>query len=313
MKLKIKAAFSVVLAWISFVGVGYYLWTSIFFLNKLTFIHIPSLLLVLLLMPLNWFFESLKIYQKFNLNYSFMECVWITLKGLGLSLVTPMGMGVFLGRAMFEDQTRRQNLLTATAFSSYAQSMVTFGIGMFAFFKMGPLGEIGFTSELNNYLVINFLLFLVIAILFWIFLMNGKHLLRRIYMPKLPNSNDGTKIYNSLASLLLLSFVRYLVFGFQYLFLLMPFYSEDWRDLIFPVAVIFMIQSMIVIPPMISGLFRGGIAVCVLTPFGIDLDVCLGIASTLFLINLILPALAGNFLLFGDLRTQNGFKLLTKE
>jgi hypothetical protein len=93
----------------------------------------------------------------------------------------------------------------------------------------------------------------------------------------------------------------------------MPFYSEDWRDLIFPVAVIFMIQSMIVIPPMISGLFRGGIAVCVLTPFGIDLDVCLGIASTLFLINLILPALAGNFLLFGDLRTQYGFKLLTKE
>jgi hypothetical protein len=89
----------------------------------------------MLLMPLNWSLESLKIYQKFNLNYSFKECVWITLKGLGLSLVTPMGMGVFVGRAMFEDQARRENLLTATAFSSYAQSMVTFSIGMFAFYK----------------------------------------------------------------------------------------------------------------------------------------------------------------------------------
>jgi hypothetical protein len=312
--LKFKVAFSVILAWISFVGVGYYLWTSIFFLNKLTFIHIPSLLLVMLLMPLNWSLESLKIYQKFNLNYSFKECVWITLKGLGLSLVTPMGMGVFVGRAMFEDQARRENLLTATAFSSYAQSMVTFGIGMFAFFKMGPFGEIGFTSELNNYLVINFLLFLVIAILFWIFLMNGKHLLRRIYMPKLPNSNDGTKIYTSLASLLLLSFVRYLVFGFQYLFLLMPFLFRRLERSHFSGSCYFYDS---IHDRNSSNDFRtfqrGDCCMCTCTPFGIDLDVCLGIASTLFLINLILPALAGNFLLFGDLRTQYGFKLLTKE
>lgn len=296
----------------SLIGVVYYLWTSIFYLSKLSFLHIPSLLLVMLLMPLNWSLESLKIYQKFNLNYSFKECVWITLKGLGLSLITPMGIGVFLGRAMFEDKLRRENLLTATAYSSYAQSMVTFSLGMVAFFWMGPLEGVVVLSELNNYLVVNFLLFLLGSLLFWIFLMNGKQLLRRIYLQKLPHLKYGSQSTSSLASVLFLSIVRYLVFGFQYLFLLMPFYSGDWSDLIFPVGVIFMIQSMIVIPPMISGLFRGGIAVCVLTPLGIEMDVSLGIASTLFLINLILPALAGNFLLFGDLRTQYEIKLLTK-
>ncbi|MBK9961948.1 MAG: hypothetical protein IPP06_11655 [Saprospiraceae bacterium] len=310
--MRIKFPISAGLTFISFIGVGYYLYTGVIFFNN-TSIHLPSILIVLLLMPINWGLESLKIYQKFNLNYSFKDCVRITLKGLGLSLVTPFGLGAYVGRALFEEQDKRDKLLRASVYASYAQSIVTFGIGLPAFIMFRSSARVAGLSEFNTYLVTNTMLFAGMAFMCWFFLMDGKNILLNLYLRNTSILIFDAKFYSTFTSLIKLSFLRYLVFGFQYLVLLMPFYSESWSELILPISIIFMFQTMLVVPPLLSGLLRGGVAAFILSPLGIDYTVCLGLASTLFLINLILPALAGSFILFSELRTQYRIKLLTEK
>ena len=105
---------------------------SLFNEYKHTVIQIwPSLLMVLLLMPLNWFIESLK-WRRLLLNttkISKYNAVKGVLMGVSLGLFTPNGVGEFAGRIWVVEKKYREQAVSSSIVGSLSQLCITITIG----------------------------------------------------------------------------------------------------------------------------------------------------------------------------------------
>jgi uncharacterized membrane protein YbhN (UPF0104 family) len=255
------------------------------------------LLIVIFLMPLNWGVEAFKwkyAIQKIE-KISFYRSLKLTLIGITLSLFTPNRVGEIPARAMILNKSKFKELTLRTIITSYSQLLITILMGCIGFI----LTINQFALKINSwYIIIGVSIVLIFLFLIY-FKINRleKYLTRISYFKK-------KKIFSALTAstteelmkILVMSFIRYLIFFLQfYLVLRATGVLLFGLNEIMLISVCFMFSS--VIPTLLISEIgvRGSVSLFV---FGLvsDMDVQIILASVLlWVINVIFPALYGVF------------------
>jgi hypothetical protein len=254
------------------------------------------LLSAILLMPINWLLESRK-WQVIMNNYtevSFSSAVISILCGVTCGLVTPARVGEFMGRLLIVRADDRKVSVYASFICSVSQNVVTLILGLIAsIIFVININEL--KISLPNLLIINGLL---VTVGLWVFY-NHQYLISFLsttsfYQKHLQFINGRSTSTSLLNHVLVLSLLRYTVYGSQYLLVLyyLGLSSTLFYNVI-SIGTIFLIQSSIPLPPIMGLLARGEIAVFILGLISYSMPIALLAAGLLWVINLICPALLG--------------------
>lgn len=265
-----------------------------------SFKHIQLLMLVLVLMPLNWFFEAYKwqiLMQAKENKFELVKSLKSVLIGISIGLITPLRLGEYYGRTLVIGSNQLSHSLFSTFVCSLLQNIVTFFVGI--------IGILFFLNYSNIYESSIFFTVLTSSL----FLLVGLGLLFRLdlaikFLGKIPFIKDqvkGIKI-ESISSitkgkLILVTGVRYTIYFFQYV-LLMYFFNVDteFSFILMGVSSIFLIQSMLPLPPFLGLLARAELALLIWSTFEINYVVILSVTFLLWFINLVLPAMIGLYM-----------------
>ena len=265
--------------------------------------NLHYLILCLLLMPLNWFLESIKwrsLVMEFQ-ELSFIESFKAIMAGLSVGVITPQRIGEYGGRVLVLDSQNRVKGILATFLCSLAQNGVNVVFGIIGIFFLNKRLDL-----VSEYWII-FLVISVLAVTSLLYVMyRNTSIVKRVVQKyiKVKWLRDGIyklvylkEISVSLHfKVLLYSILRFAVYLMQYIFILW-FFGIDMSlfEGFTGVSSIYLIQSGIPLPPIVDVAARAELAYLI---WGMYSENVLGILSAtygLWIINLILPSLLGLF------------------
>ena len=267
-----------------------------------------DLAIVILLMIINWSIEALK--WKISIQkvqpISFSRSFRAILSGVSVSVSTPNRIGEYLGRILYMEEGNRLRVISLTIVSSMSQLIVTLfagSMGLFFFRKSIEAGEM--IPGLDSF----WLQVLQCGVIIVLLILTGLYFRLSVLLnlvDKLRNNNRYSWLISSLkdihATLLLkllsLSATRYIVFVVQYFLLFRLFeVSIEWWQCFCAVSVIFLVLAIIPTFAIAELGLRGNVSLKLIGLFSTN---SLGISittATIWIINLVLPAIAGSLLI----------------
>jgi len=261
------------------------------------------LILAVVLMPFNWLAETQKWYQIMH-RYEPMsrwKALRAVLAGVAVSLFTPNRVGEYGGRILFVSAENRWKAVIVNLVGNFAQFMVLLTAGtvgaiwiMGRFWHLDPLYLQAFAMVTTIGLGMMFLVFYNIKVL--------TPIARKIpWLHRVKRFVKDLRVLEQfsqreLSDILKWSAIRYGIYATQYLFLLKFFdITTSLVDGYAGIVTIFLLQTSIPLPPVVGLVARGNLAVQVWGPLGANEISSIAATFTLWIINLILPALVGTF------------------
>lgn len=269
------------------------------------------------LMPLNWWAETRKWHQ-FVRQYDPISpgrallAVWV---GVSFSLFTPNRIGEYGGRVLLLRPASRWKAVVVNLVGNYSQYLVLLTMGLAGaawfvprFLELDPFwSRLFFPLALLGSAIMLALYFNMRRVLPLLQRLGGgrlgKGLLREAEVLQQFNTRE-------LAGILGWAFLRYSIYTTQY-YLTLRFFgiTPGLLNAYAGIAAIFLVQTSLPLPPLAGLLGRGNLAVWVWLPFGANAVSSLAATFTLWIINLILPALIGTFSLFYvNIAKENGYE-----
>jgi hypothetical protein len=264
---------------------------------------------VMILMLANWSLEALKwklLVQGIQ-PISWFRSFKATLTGLTFAFFTPNRMGEYVGRVVYIQKGNRLSAASLTVVSSMAQIMVTLAFGIYGLFRLKsvmhtfPNGWSAAAIWVDALLYIT--LFVLIALTFfylrlaWFFSWMGK-------IPQLERLTGIVKHLqffdlSLLGKIWLLSLVRYIIFIVQYYLLYKVFsVSLDLWQVFWSVSIVFLVLAVFPSIAFLTDLgLRWKTSIEIMQLFNTNSVGILATALTIWVINLVIPALAGSLLL----------------
>jgi hypothetical protein len=276
------------------------------FLYHLSWQKVPLLLLVLVLMPLNWLFETQKwltLLRKIE-SISFYQALKVVLVGLSLSLFTPNRVGEYGGRVMMVSKGNRLHAVWATMVGISSQWIVLVVGGWWALMGAFYLDFMPINSILLGSLILigglaSTFLLVIYFNLKQLVLYAGRFKWTQKWSKKMSDSPFDYYTNRELIQALMYSGIRYLIYSFQYLCLL---YFFGFQASIFAtflgILIVYLLQTGIPLPPSTGLLGRGNIALLIFGYLSIIEGATVAILSatfSLWMLNVVLPSLLGAF------------------
>jgi hypothetical protein len=259
------------------------------------------LLGVLLLMVVNWWIEAekwrilVKQVQPIGRWRSFIA----TIAGTSVALISPNRTGEFIGRVLFLDPEHRIKGSVATMWGGVAQFIVTLIAGVVAMLLYGI-----FWQPVMMFTELILASVAIIAVAGAYFYMRPAVVERSIlgwpFMKRYREHLAVLELYDvdQLLMVLLFSVIRYAVFSTQFVVMLVML--DDGigpHEAAIAVPMIFLITSVIPTILITELGIRGGAAIAVLSPLGASDQPLLLATFCIWVINLLIPAIAGSFIL----------------
>lgn len=307
------------------IGLAYYIYHTLYVRNDLQALtnglelralqsRLWLFLIALLLVIPNWLIEAYKWRQVINEynEISVRRSVLSILAGLTLGIITPARTGEYVGRLSLLRKEQRPEALLSTFLGSVAQNVVTILIGIVCFiiFYSNSIEELEIYGSVIRIIaiclvVLGLVVYYKIAKLMrWL----GRFKFLKKHLSKFREHDIS---YRSLSIILFYSFCRYFIYLIQYVCILKFFGLEgNVQNMIIAIPLIYLLQSLIPLPPLSGLVARGEIAVLVLSTLDNNLYVILLSALTVWVINLILPALGGLIVVFDYNNIQSESKQL---
>ena len=263
------------------------------------------LILAVVLMPLNWFCEVFK-WQILMRNFTVLR-FWAALRsivaGVTFSLFFPNRVGEFGGRVLFLAPELRIKGTLTTFIGSWAQQFILVAFGAFGLTLYAAYSGFLYSPEKEWILVAVSLggvallgCFLKISVLVNIF----KHIKFLYRFPKIIQNVIVIRSYRTqtLLRILAWSFIRYAIYTLQY-YCIIRFFGLKvfFLKALASIATIYLLQTGIPLPPLVGLMARGEIAIQVWGVVTQNQLIILAATFTLWIINLIIPALLGMFFL----------------
>ena len=270
--------------------------------------EIWDLAIVIFLMILNWSIEAMK--WKISIEkvqpISFSRSFKAILSGVSFSVSTPNRIGEYLGRILYMEEGNRLRVISLTIVSSMSQLIITLfagSVGLFFIMNTSTPGDMmpgldSFWLQALQYGVILCLLILTGLYFRLSLLVNLVDKLRNVnrysWLISSLRDIDATLLFK----LLSLSATRYVVFVVQYFLLFRLFeVSIEWWECFWAVSVIFLVLAIIPTFAIAELGLRGKVSLKLIGLFSTN---SLGISmatATIWIINLVLPAIAGSLLI----------------
>lgn len=254
--------------------------------NKFTLI---SLLGIVFLSVLNWFFEILKWQNLVNTYYeiSLKEAAVQSLGSLTASIFTPNRVGEYGAKILYFPKSETKKIILLNFIGNVSQMATTTFFGVFGLI-ITKLFDDFFSFNVVIVLIVGFSIFLV-AFIFRkkinIYGFSAEKLVEKI--KQFPR--------NSLKTTQQLSVIRFLIFSHQFYFLLVIFGIEINYSL--ALATIFSMYFLASIVPSIHLMdvaIKGSVAVILFGKLGVNQWTIVAITSFMWLLNLVIPALIGS-------------------
>lgn len=263
----------------------------------------------LLLLPFNWGLEALKWQRMISKlePVSYLTAYRAVLSGLVVSTFTPNRSGEYIGRIFVLERTPRVTAILATIGENFAQLLVTLIVGAIALLFFSFFGTpFALGSPLWPLLV---LVCIVLTILYFRFPALVGWLSRKRMFSRLQATVEALAAYSrrDLAVILLLSFIRYAVFSFQFYFLLV-FFRVDLpvASALICIAVVFLGLAVFPTFTLTELGVRCSTADLVFSRYTPMVEQVVFATSVLWVINIILPSLVGCALLYRLKLHRNG-------
>jgi hypothetical protein len=269
--------------------------------------------LVIILMLANWSCEALKwrVLIGHIQKISFLTAFRAILSGLSVSVAmnTPNGAGEYIGRILYIKQGNRLRAITLTFVGSMSQLIVTMFLGTIGLFLLRD----NFYNATNETLhlslrVIDGIAYGAIAVttalmgvyfeLSWLVRLLEKIPFVAKYSFFIKKLEDFR--WQELLKVLLISILRYSVFVIQYLLLLQVFnvgisiVTAFWL-----ITIMFLALAVVPTIALAELGVRGKISIFLFGAFSTNTLGIVFTASTIWLINLVVPALAGSLFVIG--------------
>lgn len=261
---------------------------------------------VLLLMIVNWGIEA----RKWQLSVKQIQAVGLgkafraVLSGVSFSVSTPNRVGEYLGRILYMDEGNRLKAVSLTIAGSMSQLVITLAMGLVSLlFLQDAIAE----SQMITPFWVHMILYGGAGVLLILTLFYFRLSLLIRWVDRLPGVKKFAWLLQALeefnATLLLqllsLSAIRFVIFIVQYYLLFRLFGVEvSWWQAWGAVSVMFLVMAAIPTVALFTDLgLKGEVSLKLL---GIFSSNQLGIGLTtlcIWLINLVIPALAGSLLI----------------
>jgi hypothetical protein len=265
-------------------------WNSTQFLLVLT---------VLGLMFVNWLIEARK-WQLLTHDYfqlTLKEAFTSVLSGISTAFYTPNRVGDFIGRVSHLPKEHRKNGMISSFFGSYSQWLLTIIMGWIAWLQLGNQ----LISSTTLYQTITVIYFFAILSLMLLFLSNK--LKPRIFN-RLSAYFDHPPSFANRIQLIVLSMLRYFIFTTQFFLLLKLFGVDLAYGLVLSKLGLFYLFTSLIPSTFWAELgIKESLAVWVFSGLLINSLIIVSATLSLWVINLLIPAIAGNYFLFKKTRT----------
>jgi len=242
----------------------------------------------------NWFFEIAKWKElvSFVKNISFFEALKQSLASLTASLFTPNRIGDYAAKLMFYPKELRKRILLLNLLSNMAQMSATliFGIiGLYFFINKYDLDISYYRLASLGGLIIIVILFSSVGI---------KHDRIKIKGISIARITDFIKRIPKIILLknFLFSIFRYLIFSFQFYFLLSIFKVDvTYMNAMIVITTMYLISSIIPSIFIFDVVIKGSIALYLFDITGVDNLTILTIILLMWILNFVLPSILGSF------------------
>lgn len=226
-----------------------------------------------------------------------------------LASSTPNRVGEYVGRIVYLNDGNRLRALSLSAVGSFGQIIITFLMGLLGiiFIYTSIVGRLQEAFTLSRFWI-NWLIYLVsITVLVQLALYYNLSWITRL-LEKIPLVAKYSffiqkleDLHNKeLTKILFLSFIRYVVYIVQYLLMFQLFGVEvAWWQIICLVCVQLMIMSVVPVIALAELGIRGQLSLALFSLFSKNTIGIIAAVSGIWLINLIVPALAGSLLILG--------------
>lgn len=245
---------------------------------------------IVILSFVNWYLEITKwqVLVKNYQNISFKNAVEQSLAAHTLSLLTPYKTGEYVGKAVYFPKNIRKKIIGLTFFSNTAQLLATlvFGGIAFGFFIYYFKVEIPFYRLRKLAYVLAFLVLFLLA--------GYKEFAKRMGWQKFVTFFN-TLHKNSGLYVLLLSFLRFVVFSHQFYLLLLFFnVPVDYSIAMMLIGSIYFISAIIPVISLFDFAIKGSIAIYVFSFIHVEAIRLVVITFLMWLFNFVFPALIGS-------------------
>ena len=264
------------------------------FLKKNDVFSLENILFLLILSFFNWFFEILKWQNLVRIieYIPFLEATKQSLAALTASLFTPNRIGDYAAKAVYFESSKRPKIILLNVLSHMMQMTVTtvFGIIGLCFFIHN------FNPEISYYKLGSFLV--VIAMVFAFSFFAAKHTGFTIKGFSLKKVIDFIKRISKKTHLknALFSVIRYLVFSFQFYFLLTLFGVEVYYlNAMMVITTIYLTASIIPSVFIFDVVIKGSVALYIFEIVGVNDLTVLSIITLMWILNFVLPSIIGSF------------------
>ena len=266
-----------------------------------------NVLVVILLTIVNWGIEArkwqLSVASIYRIN--FLKAFKAVLSGVAFSVTMPNRIGEYLGRVLYMPDGNRLKSISVTLVGSISQLYITILSGILGMIVLKKqLIQNGLTNEIvYRFILVGFVcVLLFLTVIYFRISVIEKFLEKKIQGSRYLYLIESLRTFNVqlLLRILLLSFLRYLVFLVQY-FLMFSLFNIDQSFVVVwsVVSVLFLVLAIVPTIALVEIGLRGEIS---LRLMGIFTSNSLGISLTsvtIWFVNLVLPAVAGSILILG--------------
>ena len=265
------------------------------------------LAVVILLMPVNWSVEAVKwrfLIKSFQ-DIPFLTSLKAVFSGISFAIFTPNRVGELAGRVFVIKKGNRTKAVFATAIGSMSQMMITVILGVvfgivFLFFYSNKIQNISYETLL--FIKIISVVILVVGLYIFFNLQILVNVFHKFNLSeKLIEAVSILSSYENfiLFKLLLLSFLRYIVFLLQYYLLLKVFNVDiSFFDASIGIILTYFVSSVIPTFTFSEIGIRGTAAIFFIGMFSSNIVGIISATALLWIINLAIPAIIGSFLFY---------------
>lgn len=273
---------------------GFHFYNFYQFLIKNHIFLLKNILFLVIFSFFNWFFEILK--WKYLVSeikkINFKTALQQTLGALTASLLTPNRIGDYGAKAIFYKKEFRKRILLINLMNNIMQMSMTCVFGLVGF----GLFASKYAVKLDYYKIILVLLSILLVSGFIVyFLKKSKFAIKGFSLEKLKifikNFSKKTIFLGFLFSL-----IRYLVFSFQFYFLLHIFKIEiTYLNAMMVISSMYFLSSIVPTISLFDVVIKGSVALYLFSFVGVDELIILSITTLMWILNFVLPSLAGSY------------------
>ena len=288
------------------VGAFYFIYTKLFHNGNLGFdefiqnlmnfslISSNTILILIFLSISNWFFEILKWQTLVDCiaRITFKDAASQSLGALTASLLTPNRIGDYGAKAMYYQPHQRKKIMLLNLVGNSAQMTITtiFGAIGLAYFALIFQPELIYNGLSIWFTVIG----MTVAFLIWIFKSNWFKKQKEKFCKLLAFLKNITK--KTLFKIVLFSLARYLIFSFQFYYLVLLFGVEiNYFEAMAVISSMYLLSSIIPSIFILDVIIKGGVAIYLFGLIGVPEAIILSIVTLMWILNFVLPSVIGSY------------------